>query len=173
MCDPLTIGMVTAGVGALSSVAGFIGQQQAYKANVESANVGYMAKMNDLNTQAVQIDRQQSENTASAVIARAKAAGAISASASSFGIGPQSAAAAENASDVAINRDLAIRNINSESQRLQNASERTGAALSRQSQIAQVPKANPLSLALGLAGSALGGVDEFSKLGGRFPGSGG
>lgn len=169
MCLPLAaIGVASAVVSGISAIAAFQGQNQAAQSNLEAANVGYMAKSNDLNEQASEIDRQQSENTASATIERAKQAGAISASASSFGTGPQSTAAAEDASATGANRALAIQNINSESQRLQAASEGTGAILARQSQINQVQKGNPLSLALGLASAGFTGADQYSKLGGHF-----
>jgi hypothetical protein len=51
MCDPISMAATTAVTSAASSVLGFIGQGQAYKANLQAANVGYAAKTDALNDQ--------------------------------------------------------------------------------------------------------------------------
>lgn len=162
------MGALSTGLGAASSVAGQVGQANAYNANSQAAQVGYEARFNDMQHQAVQVDQQQSENTETAVINRARAAGAISASASSFGMGPSSTATAENAAAVSANRALAIQDINSESQRGQVGSEATSSYLQKVSQINSVARPSPLSMILGIGNAALGGADLYSKLGGHF-----
>ncbi len=168
MCGPLAMAAVPAAMGVVSAVAGYSGKATAYNQNVQAANLGYANSANQVNQQRTQIDTQQSENTATAVIDKAKAAGAISASASAMGTGGTTAAEMENASANSAGRNLGIQDINSSNQRLQTSSELSDAVLRRQSQINQVQAPSKLSLALGIGGALASGAKDYHSLGGRF-----
>lgn len=171
MCDPVSMAVATTATSAASSYMGFAGQNQAAAANETAANLGYANSINGLNTQATQIDKQQSENTVTALINSVAARGRISAAASSQGMGGSTTAAQENAAEFASGRQLSIEDLNSQQERVQNANQRSGADLQRRSQIASVQPASTLSLVLGVANSALKGANQFSQSGGQFGGS--
>ena len=173
MCDPLSIGIATATVGAASSIMGFEGANQASHANANAANLQASNTYNALGEQESQIDAQQSENSVSALIARTQAQGRISASASSFGTGGATTAELSNATDNEAGRSLAIENLNSQSQRLQVQNQMQGAEITRRNKIASVPAGNPLSLVLGIAKAGLQGSSFYASTQGRFGAAGG
>jgi hypothetical protein len=168
MCSPVALAGVTGGVQAASSVFGFMGQNQAAKLNTQAANLGYANNINALNTQATQINQQQSENTVSSLIDSVAARGRISAAAGSEGAGGSSTASQMNAAEFSAGRNLAVEDLNSQNARVQNANQRSGADLQRRSQIASVQPASPLSLVLGLANAGISGAKQFSEAGGQF-----
>ena len=173
MCDPVSLGLAFAAVGATSSVMGFVGQNQAASANRRAADLSYANTENQLALKGSQVDAQQSENTVQAAIARITGQGRISASASSMGSDAASATRGANAVDFGVGRGLSIENINSDSQRQAIGGEEANAFYAHQSQVNSVLPQSPIQLALGLAKSGLGGVSTFSQFGGTFPSGGG
>lgn len=171
MCDPVTIAAATFAVSAASSVMGFEGETQRAHLNANAANMQGANTYNALEQQRGQIDAQQSENTVSALIERAKARGAISASASSIGTGGSTATALETAADNQAGRALSIENLNSDNQRLQVRNQIQASDIQRQNKINSVLAPSPLSLVLGLAKAGLQSASAFTSAGGSFGGS--
>lgn len=169
MCDPVTItAAATATVAAISTTAGFMGAQQAAKDNKTAANLTAANSFNDLSARGRQIDQQNSENILSNLIDAHAAQGAISASASAYGTGEATTQQLSNAAQFAAGRNAEIDQLNSDDQRLQLASDRVGVGMRRQSQINSKLAPSGLSLALGYAQDAIGGVNEYHSLGGKF-----
>jgi hypothetical protein len=168
MCDPVSIAVTTAAVGAASSYMGFQGATQQAHANANAANLQASSTYNALGEQEGQIDAQQSENTVSALIDRAKAQGSISASASSFGTGGSTTTALANAADNEAGRALSVEDLNSQSQRLQVQNQLQGADITRRNKIASMPAPSPLTLVLGMAKAGLQGTSAYTSAGGRF-----
>lgn len=172
MCDPVSISVANAATAAASAIMGFEGANSMSHANANAANLTASVQYNGLSEQAGEIASQQSENSLTSLINRARTQGSISASASALGAGGSTAQEEANAADVASGRSLAISDLNSSFQRLQIQNELTGSDVQRQNKIASVPAGNPLSLVLGLAKAGLQGVGSYEQAGGRF-GSGG
>lgn len=172
MCDPITaiavLSTATAAVGVASAVSQYQGQKEAYSDNKEAANLGYAANENVAAQKGMQISQEQSQNTLQAAIARAKAEGRVSASASSFG-GTYTTAARDVAGvDFQVGQQLGVANINTQNQRLALADQETSNWYDRQNQINSVAKASPAQLGIGIASAALQGASTYKSLGGRF-----
>ena len=169
MCDPSLLAAAQVVPAMVSSVMGFVGQNQAAAANKKAANLSYANTENQLTQKASQVDAQQSENTVQAAISRITSQGRISASASSFGADASGATREANAADFAVGRGLSIENVNSDNQRVAIGGEQDNAFYARQSQINQVLPQSPIQLALGLAKAANAGIGAFAQFGGTFP----
>jgi len=164
LCDPVSLTAMTFATGAAKSVLGFIGQNQAAEANKQAANAAFANTSNSLAEQRVQIDRQQSENTVSAMINAAANRGKVSASASSMGADAATTTQLVNAGNFDVGRALSIADTNSESMRIRNSQDLTDANIKRQSQINQVLPQSPLELALNLSGNAISSAGDYLKL---------
>lgn len=164
MCDPVSMGAASAGMGAVQSVMGFMGQTQAARSNAQAANASYMNTYNSEQQQASQVDRRQSENTVTSMINAAAARGRVSASASSMGADAASTTQMVNAADFDVGRALSIEDVNSEDQRVQIGQQLTNANIERQSQINQVVKPSPFSLITNLGADAIQGAGQALKL---------
>lgn len=168
MCDPLSISAVTTAVSMASAGMAYIGQNQQAAANQQAANVAYAQNENSAQQRYTQIGQEQSENTVNAAIARAKAQGGVSASASSFGFGEDTTGRLSQAADFASGRQLSLMDVNSENQRVATGDQEQANWLNRQSQINSVMPGNPLALGVNLAGDAAKGAADYSKMGGRY-----
>lgn len=168
MCDPVTLAVTAVGVSAATTGLSFLGQQQAAKSNAQAANVTAANSYNDIGRRGVQIDQQNSENILSSLIDRTAAQGAISASASAMGTGVATTDQISNAAAFGAGRNASIDQLNSDNQRGQLTSDRTGVSLRRQSQINSVQGPSLIGLGFQLAGDTLKGASTYTSLGGKF-----
>lgn len=155
-----------AGQSALGSVLGFAGQQQAHAQAVQAADASYANTSNSLQTQETQIDRQQSENTVTAMINAAANRGKVSASASSMGADGATTTQLVNAGNFDVGRALSIADQNSESLRQRNSQDLTDANIKRQSTINATPSPSPIGLLASITGAGIQGAGEALKLSG-------
>lgn len=169
------VGMATAGLGAVSSIMGFFGQQAARSAAIKSANLNFAAKDEQAQRENAQLSEQQTEQSLTDAVSYAQSFGRIATSASAQGLGQYSSHQLISANAAGYNRTLGIKDKNYDNKRLGIATDLEGAHMQRSSAIAAAPKANLGSLAMSLAGNALQGVSTFAALGGKFgvPAAGG
>lgn len=166
MCDPVSMAVVGSSLGASQSILGFAGQNQAHSQAVQAADASYANTSNSLQTQETQIDRQQSENTVTAMINAAANRGKVSASASSMGADGATTTQLVNAGNFDVGRALSIADQNSESLRQRNSQDLTDANIKRQSAINAVPDGSIAGLLTGIAGAGIAGAGTALKLGG-------
>lgn len=162
MCDPVSIGVATFALSSASAVMQHVGQNQAYEANRQAANLS-LARDNDaLNRQQVQLDQQRSENVLDTAITTLKSQGEIAASASSQGLASSSIVRSLNADMFGIGRQATAEQKNDLNQRVELANSRTDAQLRRQNQINSMRKSSLLELGVNLGQSALSGYNAYS-----------
>lgn len=159
MCDPLTIGVGVALLGAAQTVTEHIGTNAAYKANKQAANYSYARDTEAINRQDSQLQAEHSESAFDTAIAIAGESGRISASASESGLGSSSIASQLNAAMFGAGRQATAEDINFRNTRAEIASSRTDAELRRQAQINSKPRSGTLSLAIGLGQDAMSGFN--------------
>ena len=168
MCDPISIGVATAGVSAASAVYGFVGQAQQAKGARRTAGINYGQDYNEAAARGIQIDARQSELSVDALIKKVAAQGRISASAASLGLADPTVAAQGNAAGFEAGRDLEIENLNTINERAALARGLVGADLERQSRINANKGPSAFELGLGLSRAALKGVNAYSGAGGKL-----
>lgn len=171
MCDPISLASAGTAVAGGKSILSFLGQNAASAANTRAANLSYANTSNQLAQRSSQIDAQESQNTVQAMIDRVTAQGRISASASSMGSDTATTTREGSAANFSVGRALGIEDTNSQNQRQDVGNQLDNAFYARQTQENQVLPGNPISLALGLGGDAVGGAGDYLKLGGQFPGA--
>lgn len=171
MCGPIAVAGLSAALALGQTVSGYVGQRQAFNANQTAANLTSANERNILEQQRVQLDQEKSESAFDTAIAAAQSQGRISASASEQGLSNSSLIGALNADMFGIGRAASIESANDQNARNQIATQSTGIELDRRSRIASVSKPSGLSLALGIGGAALSGVNGFTSAGGRLTGS--
>lgn len=162
------VAAISAGVGALSTITGYLGTQAAHHSAVQAASLNYAAADEKAQRQNVVDSARTSEDNLSDAVAFAQSQGRIAASASTLGLGQYSLSGALNANAASYNRRIGISDTNAANERGNIQADLEGAALQRNSAIANAPKANLGSLALGLAGNALQGISTYGALGGKF-----
>ncbi len=167
MCGPLALAGASMALGIGQSAMQFMGQNAAYAANERAANEQYAATSNAVSQQAEQVNAKQSEDTLTNAVAAAQGYGRIAASATTMGAGPSSAGNAMNAEGVTAGRRQGITDLNANNARMQLGQELKGADLRRVSTINSVQPGNIASLALGIAGSAMGGGRTYYASGGK------
>lgn len=172
MCDPVSLTAATFAISAATTGLAFQGQREQAKGARTAANLSYAQGQNELGQRNVQIDAQQSENTVQALINAAAERGAISASASDMGMSASTTKRLENAAANEAGRGLSIQDLNSDNQRLQSANLSIGQNIERDSTVRANKGPGLASLALGIAGDAVGAAGTYSKLGGKLPGTG-
>lgn len=168
MCDPVSLGIAAAAVGAVGAGASFAGANRAADDNLHAANRTAASSFNALETRRTQQDAQHSEDSVTALIDAAAARGRISASASDFGGDASTITQQVNAADFGTGRVLAIGNLNAQNAAKDIASAKNDNETRRVNQIGAVKGASPLSLALGISSAALSGANTYSSAGGRF-----
>lgn len=166
MCDPVTMGVIVASTSAISAGLAFGGKQEERATNIADANAGYANTFNSIQTQAGELDTQRSENAVTAMINAAASRGHISASASSMGADAATTTAMANAGDFDVGRDLSLKNVNTENQRVQLGQNLKDASLRRQSQINQTPAPSVAGLLLNIAGAGIKGANSALHLAG-------
>lgn len=162
------VAAITTGVGALSSVMGFFGAQQAHHAAAVAADRNYAAADEKAQREGVLTSAQATETNLSDAVTYAQSFGRIATSAASLGLGQYSVSGALNANAAAGNRKIGIEDTNAATKRTQIQTDLEGASLQRSSALANAPRANLGSLALSLAGNALQGASTYASLGGKF-----
>lgn len=162
------VAAISGGIGALGSIATFLGTQSAHHAAVQTANLNYAAKDEQTQRENVQTSQQQTEQNLTDAVKQAQTFGQVATSASALGLGQFSSNQLLTTSAVAYNRTLGINAANYDNKRANIQTELQGASLKRSSDIAAAPKANLGTLALSLAGNALSSVSTYGALGGKF-----
>lgn len=168
MCDPVSLSLVSAGIGVATSVATFTGQQKAYHDNQTAANLTYANTSNSIARKATQIDAQQSESVFDNAVKSAADDSSVVASASDSGLSPNALVHSLNTVDFGNARAATLADINAQNQRIQLGQDQTDANIRRVSQINSVQKGSPVSLLLGIAGSAASAGSQYHQLGGQF-----
>lgn len=168
MCSPQTASAIGQFSPVGGAVLGYLGQNAAASANREAANISYAQNENAASQRYTQIGQEQSENTINAAIARARAEGSISASASSMGSDASTTGRQVQAADFATGMQLGRMDINSENQRIATADQEQVNWLNRQSQINSVAPQSPLVLGVHLAANAAQAAADYAKMGGRY-----
>lgn len=162
------IANLAGGLGAISTITNFIGQNQVARANELAANRNFANKTEALNNQNTQLSEQSSEDHVSNAIKSAQQFGRISATAAALGMGQSTLSPYLNAAQGAVGRDMAIEDTNTNAKRQNLVASGTGAELERQSTINSKPRGTALGLALGLGKDALGAANLFGSVGGKF-----
>lgn len=168
MCDPISIGAVTAALSVGQAVLSYEGQRQAYNVNEDAANLNYAQEINVNEQKRVQLDAERSEKAFDTAITAAQAEGRIAASASERGLGSSSIIQAINADMFGIGRQASVEGLNDQNARNQLALERGGAEISRASSINSMQKPGALSLVLGVGQGVMKGVNAYTGSGGKF-----
>lgn len=168
MCDPVSIGVATAAVGAASSGLSFAGANRAADDARHGANLTYASTYNATERRRVQQEAQYSEDTVSNIIEATAARGRIAASASSMGLDQASTTQATNAADFAAGRSQSILDLNAQSAAGDIEQARQGANIERTNRLKANPDQSPLVLALGIAKAGLSGAGAYSSAGGKF-----
>lgn len=165
MCDPvLGLAIASFALSAGTAAVGYIGQNQQAKAAGKVANLNYARERDLVGAQSRQIDQAQSEEAFDTAITRARAQGDIAASASVSGLAPNSIAAQVNQEAFGLGRNVTLSERNRNNQRLQLGTNLEGADLTRQSTIANNPKASAISLALGVGKAGVDAATSYKKM---------
>lgn len=167
MCGP-ALAAVPAALSAVSTVVGFIGQQQQAGAAKTAANLNYASTTDALGRQNDELSAMSSEDHVTAAIREAQSFGRISALGSSLGLGTSSLTPAMGSAQAGIARNLAIEDMNVNSRRNNIQASATGALRTRDSDIAAHPSPGYLGLALGLGKDALGGYNSYIEAGNKI-----
>lgn len=163
MCDPATLAIAGASVGATSDLLGFYGQKQAKSANDTAANMNYFDRMSALQAQGVQQDAADSERAVDEAILQAQEGGRIAVTASEF-LGSASQARLRNASAAELSRSSAVEDLNSQNARAQRGRDMKGAAVERTAAINKVQKPSAAALALKLTGRGLSAAGDYKSM---------
>lgn len=163
MCDPVTIGIATAAIGVGQAVSSYVGQNQRAAANTKAANMNYAGQVGAINKQDAQLQQEHSEQSFDTALTQLKAKGDIAASAGDMGLSSGSLVSQVNAAMFGVGRQNAVEQTNFDNQRAQLASSKYNAAVARNNQIAQVPKASTASLVLGIGSAALQGDNAYNS----------
>lgn len=174
MCDPtgglLTMSVASALIGVGTAYTGFKAQQQMAVDNAAAANLQYAREREAFSARSSEMDQQRTENALDRAIEARAAEGRIAASGAERGLSGASIATQLNVADVGAGRAFAIDALNFDNAREQLSRDIVGADITRQSQIASVPKPSSASLLLGVGSGVLQGANTYGSLGGRFPG---
>lgn len=168
MCSPQAAAGAQGGLNVISTIVGFIGEQQNAAAAKKAANLNYASTTDALGRQNDELSAMSSEDHVTAAIREAQSFGRISALGSSLGLGTSSLTPAMGAQQASIARGLAIDDMNVNSKRNNIQASATGAMRTRDSDIAAHPSPGYLSLALNLGKAATGGANAYAEAGGKF-----
>lgn len=168
MCDPITMAAATFAVGAGQAISSYVGQKQAYKANVVASNLNFANQYNIEQQKHGELDQQKSENAFDTAIATVRAQGSVAAGAASMGLSQGSIVQALNADSFGIGRQAGAEDTNDANQRVQLSNELQGADIERQSQISKVSKPGLADLALGIGAAGLKGASAYTSAGGKI-----
>lgn len=158
---PLVFMAASAALGVGSAVAGYVGQKEAYKANLSAANANAANAFNVREQNRVEGDQKNAEDRLSLIVEGAQNFGKIAQSASVLGYGPATTQAALSASAVATGRATGINAQNFLFQRSQYQNDLQGDQLQRVSQINQVQAPSAASLVLGIGKAVVGAGSDY------------
>lgn len=164
---PLALAATSAVVGIGSSVASYIGQNQAAHAAQKAANLNYANKANQVATENTRLSNQETQTNVSNAVRAAQSMGEIAASSSS--LGSPTVHQLIGANLAGLNRARGVTDANAAARRVDLSTELYGAALERNSTIASNPRATLGSLALGIGSSLVNAGTTYASLGGKFP----
>lgn len=157
----LAVGLITAGIGAVQSVAQFSAQRQEAKANQENATESWKQQQNQLTKRAMQEEdalrqKQQQQN-----IEEAQARADVVTSAAAGGISGISLdnLVADVGRRASFNRQAEEENTRNTLSQIRL--ERKGINSQAQGRINSVPKPSGLSLVAGVGGAALKGYNAY------------
>ncbi len=165
MCDPVTIGALTAVLGATEAVTSYVGGRQASEANRQAANFNYAREQDAIGRQDVQLQQENSQKAFDTAITSASERGKIAVSAAEGGLAPSSMISQLNAGMFGIGRSRDAELTNLTNTRNQLSENRVDAAIKRDTQIASMPKPTVASLVIGVgkAGLAAGNAYNTAK----------
>lgn len=161
MCDPVTLAVISFGVGAAQSIASYSAAKKQKAANDAAAARAYENDQTQLTTRQIQEEQKALQDKYTQNLEQARAQANVANSAAGAGVGGVSVnnLTAEVGRRASRNRVNLDRNLAMTAQQLQIDKE--GSRAHRQSQINAVPVPNPISLVAGIAGA---GLDAFSSL---------
>lgn len=162
------IALVSSAISAAGATASFIGQQQQARAAKQAANENFSAKVGAVNSQALQLSQEASEDSVTGSIKMAQDFGRIAASASTLGLGKSTLAPFLGDTLAGDARDVGVAQLNIRGRRAALGDDLYGAQLARQSAIAGTPAPSPYSLALNIGKSGLDAGSLYGQVGGKF-----
>lgn len=168
MCTPQAGGIAQGVVGVTTAFVNYFAIQSAHHAAVQAANLNYHAKAEQVERENVQLSEQQGQNNLSTAVQQAQAFGRIATSAGALGLGAYSSHQMFSADAAAYNRTLGITDKNYANKRTNLQAELEGAGVQRNVDISNAPHTNLGMLALGVAQGAVGGMNTYASMGGRY-----
>lgn len=163
MCTPFALGLASFAVGAVQSVAQFVGQRQQAKANEAAAKEAWRIDQNQITKRQMQEEdalrqKQEAQNIEEAQVKASAAVGAIQGGVSGISVDNIIADVGRQASRNRVTEEENYRMVASQLQ-----TQRQKVSADAQSRINSVPRPSALSLVAGIAGSAIEGVNAYNK----------
>lgn len=163
MCEPVTLGLLSFGMGAAQTVVGYLGQQETAKQQREAAIASDVEAQNQLTLRQVQESQALAQKKQDQNVEEAIALSEVEASATARGVGGLSVSnlltdvkrrAAYNRRTAQDNHDMTIQ---------QMAAEKKGSSSVATQRVKAAQGPSPLQLVAGLGGDALGGLNAYNK----------
>lgn len=164
MCvDPVTAGLLTAGISMMKTVVGFVAQAQEAKANKENALAANAIEQEQLTLRQIQEQRANQAKLREQNLQEAEVAATLRVAEGSKGVGGLSTESliADVRRKAARNRDVLSENTRMTVAALQQDKE--AATIRAKSRIDSVPPPSALSLVAGIGESALSGYNAYNK----------
>jgi hypothetical protein len=163
MCTPLALGIFQGAIGAVGSVATFVGQQQQSKETERAAKEAWRIDQNLITQRQMQEEdalrqKQEAQNIEEAEVKASAQVGAIAGGISGISVDNILADVGRQASR---NREVEAQNYRNIAQQL--TTQRTKVSADAQSRINSAPRPSPLSLVAGIAGNVLEGANTYNR----------
>lgn len=163
MCDPVTLGLLSAGIGAAGTVSTYMGQQQQAKATKAAAEDAFKNDQAQLTRRELQEEealaqKQQSNNLEEAEVLATAQVGAIESGTGGISLDNLLTDVSRRAA-----RNRVTENTNTKNTIAQIQMEKKGSASNAQSRVNSAPRPSALSLVAGLGGNMLGGYNTYNK----------
>lgn len=163
MCTPLALGAIQGLVGAVSTVATFVGQAQQAKATRENAKKAWVIDQNQITKRQMQEEdalrqKEEAQNIEEAQVKASAQVGAIQGGVSGISVDNILADVGRQASR---NRETERTNYRNIASQLQTQRQQVSATA--ESRISSAPSPSPLTLVAGIAGNVLEGFNSYNK----------
>lgn len=163
MCTPIALGVLSAGMGVVQSVAQFQAQRQEAASTKANAQKAWAIDQNQITQRQMQEEdalrqKQQAQNIEEAEVKAAAKVGAIEGGVSGISVDNIIADVGRQASRNRLTEETNYRNIASQLQL-----QRKGVSAQAESRINSAPKPSALSLVAGIGGSVIDGFNTYNK----------
>jgi len=164
MClDPVSMGVLSAGIGLMKTVATFGAQQEESRKNAENAMAANAIEQRQLTLRQIQENQAAAQKKQAQNIQEAEVLAEAKVSQASMGVAGASVdnILADVSRKAATNRETIAENTRMTVQQLQT--DKTASTIKAKSRIDSMPPPNPLSLVAGIGSAALTGYNTYEK----------